>query len=393
MRTVNIVVGGYLLLTQLSSANAASQQPLQPWEEPQDTLQALMNSDQYAWQLFVALNWPADLNNRNANPNKKFGDDGPVVWETWRNTRFTAEDSVFREDGSDPGSWLEGAKTVTARSSNDFIPTPLKLAAALAAMTDPRPSTVTRFDRPTVTSGEVRMNKAAYEYVRTNGLYNQDGIKALIKQGVRDLSFPLGAKEIKAEWKMIKDSDKPRYHWTEFHRNGKAEIWGLTALHISTKDLPRWFWATFEHIDNQQAQPAGAPETANLGWQTESVDKFACAKPPYNCNLAPTGIGLEGTKWENYRLRGTQLDFVDNTGLPTILGNSQIEGIFHTKSSCVTCHARATKDINFAHLNFASFEVGTPNRDDFLDPTTQKPRYMQLDFVWSFLMARPKAGQ
>jgi hypothetical protein len=34
---------------------------------------------------------------------------------------------------------------------------------------------------------------------------------------------------------------------------------------------------------------------------------------------------LQGTKWENYRLRGTQIDFIDSMGVPTLLGNSQIE--------------------------------------------------------------------
>ena len=37
------------------------------------------------------------------------------------------------------------------------------------------------------------------------------------------------------------------------------------------------------------------------------------------------GIGLQGTKWENYRLRGAQSDFVTPIGAPTILANSQIE--------------------------------------------------------------------
>jgi hypothetical protein len=51
---------------------------------------------------------------------------------------------------------------------------------------------------------------------------------------------------------------------------------------------------------------------------------------------------VEGTVWQYYRLRGTQVDFVTSVGRPTILGNTQIEGSFQETSSCIACRARAT---------------------------------------------------
>ena len=32
--------------------------------------------------------------------------------------------------------------------------------------------------------------------------------------------------------------------------SGVTRLFGLTALHITTKDLPNWFWATFESVYN-----------------------------------------------------------------------------------------------------------------------------------------------
>lgn len=42
-----------------------------------------------------------------------------------------------------------------------------------------------------------------------------------------------------------------------------------------------------------------------------------------------------------YRLKGSQVDFVQSTGHRILLGNSVTEGGFMMSSSCMTCHARA----------------------------------------------------
>src|SRR5213075_1028400 len=83
-------------------AEARAQQAADPWREPQDTVAALLQPDQYAWRLFVALNWPANAANRVPDPGKPFGAPGPVVWETWRNVRPEAPGAVFPPNGSDP---------------------------------------------------------------------------------------------------------------------------------------------------------------------------------------------------------------------------------------------------------------------------------------------------
>ena len=103
-------------------------------------------------------------------------------------------------------------------------------------------------------------------------------------------------------------------------------------MHIATKDLPTWFWATFEHVDNA---------AAGEGWKLPSRDTFACGRAAPDCNRVPLGLGLAGTVWQNYRLRGTLTGFVDSQGRPRLLGNSALETGMQSSASCITCHARS----------------------------------------------------
>jgi hypothetical protein len=48
--------------------------------------------------------------------------------------------------------------------------------------------------------------------------------------------------------------------------------------------------------------------------------------------------------WQNYCLKGSQVDFTSPAGIPTLLGNSVPENGFVNTSSCLTCHAHAAFD-------------------------------------------------
>jgi hypothetical protein len=382
-----------VLLTALAVVAASGTSPAQqvdwsePWVEPQDTAAAFASPDEYAWRLFVALNWPADLAQRAADPDKALGDPGPVTWETWKNAR-----EVFLSDGADPGPWLDEPVPV-ARVIEEADPAALQQIVRAEVLGQELPT----FDpiAAQFSINETRLNQATYDFVRERELYHLGGQMALIRNGVRTISFPLAAKEIKAQWRQIDDTEeqKARYHWAEFtDAAGETAIYGLTALHITTKDLPNWFWATFEHVDNPT-------RPGNERWLLPSVDRFACADGPADCNEAPADIGLEQTKWQHYRLRGTQIDFTDSTGRPTLLANSQPEEGFQLTSSCITCHARATiGEIRGTPERLAIFDqigqgfVGPTDPDWFEAETLQGrvPLFTQLDFVWSLFRARPQ---
>ena len=167
----------------------------------------------------------------------------------------------------------------------------------------------------------------------------------------------------------------------------------LLSMHISSKDLPQWFWATFEHVANQgrcdwtgcndsfgylvaetadvdKAQAEGlAPPARNFTppHKTQKVaglDQLALVlgdrylgvdaiSPAFDAILKGYGIGTgsginqsgrptpQDLAWRSYRLKGTQTSFVTATGRATHLGNSVTEAGFVSSASCISCHARA----------------------------------------------------
>lgn len=392
-----------LALAALGPAASATE-ARQPWEVPDDVALALRDPDRFAWELFRALTSPVDLDTRQADPALPYGSEGAVVFQAW-----ALADAVYLDDAREPPAWPD---------------LPIETVLELHASDSPRQLAMLRVVEPVPpgTEGhqvdEVRLNRAAFDYVRDNGLYSVGGQQRYYYAG-KNLAFPPGAIEVKAVWRPIADADRSRYHWAEFHdaERDRTLLYGLTALHVMSKVLPRWHWATFEHVDNPLRHGIH-----DEGWLNRSRDSFACPPHQLDCNLAPTSIGLEGTRWENYRLRGSQIDFTDDFGNPVILANSELETGFQTTASCMSCHVRATigPDINAA----ASFEFGpdntahpltgpvasrlpvfavgpdgritsfhgTPDPAEFLVTGTEGPypaTYSMLDYVWSLSRAKP----
>jgi|GEM_PF-704709 len=324
---------------------------------------AINSSDEFAWILFERMNQqvPGDPHGR-------------VLWETW-----ALADQVF-SDPNNPPTWLGPAAPM--RSTSDFDTEPLQQRILRLQRLKASPELRPQFSEPHALNGanETRLNQDAFDFVVGNDLYNVEGQEKFFEQGV-PIEFPIDAKETKAQWRRIQVSDAGRYHTaTTKNPDGSTQLWGLTSLHITTKDLPNWFWCTFEHKDNP-GREAVIPDRDSHGL-------------PAN---------LIGTKWENYVLRGSQIDFVTSIGQTTLLASSQIESGFQDSSSCITCHARAT--IGEKSLGFSSpasrlpvFEgpkgsVGVPKPEWYVDLATSPPtrRFTQMDFVWSLFRAKRKS--
>ncbi len=365
-----------------------------PWSEPQDAVAARDHSDEYAWRLFVALNWPADPLARRADRAAHFGDDKPVVWESWQNAT-----AVYRPDGTDPGPWAKGGVAPRPATAERFETVSLKdvpnarhvVHGVMVPWVDPLESAKRL--------SEIRMNRAAFEFIRAHDLYSIDGQLRAIAAG--QVRFPYGVKEVKAKWRPINEAERARYHTlTVTLADGTQRLYGLTALHIASKDLPNWFWATFEHVDNP-ALPDGEH------WLLASHDDFACRDGAADCNRPPPHIGLEGTVWEYYRLRGSLTSFTDPSGAARRLANSELEAGFQTTASCMTCHARASIAWRPGTLDDGTIEAlrlpifDGPGRRGFIgmpqaawyapavaDPGTVPARFVPLDFVWSLGLAR-----
>ncbi len=385
-----------MLAAMLLSSQARALDWQTPWAEPNDRALTAENSDEYAWRLFTALNWPADLRTGVADRSASLGVDGPVVWESW-----STAGAIFLDDGSDPGPWAERRDSAAIATESRFETRSLKelpnarhiVGGVMVPLADP----LANASRLT----EIRMNRASYDYIRRADLYNLGGQLRAYAAGTR-IDFPLGARNVKAKWRPISDAERSRYHTVQVaFTDGTKHLFGLTALHIASKDQAHWFWATFEHVDN--------PLLADSeGWQLPSRDRFSCRGPAADCNRAPRGIGLEGTVWQYYRLRGTLTSYVDSVGRPQRLANSELETGMQTTASCMTCHARASIgvvagaparlpifDLSRSELAQRALTrrgyVGLPKPEWFGDShgAGLGPAFRPVDFVWSMAKAKP----
>ncbi|HVW69899.1 MAG TPA: hypothetical protein VHB68_13050, partial [Steroidobacteraceae bacterium] len=126
--------------------------------------------DRRAWREFVAVNWPADARERRADRAASLGADAPSTWETWQNVK-----DIFLLGGKDPGPWLARAPALSTTNAAARFDTG-SFAAAVPAK-HVVAGVMVPFD-PIETAthvNETRLNRAAFEYVRANDLYNIDG--------------------------------------------------------------------------------------------------------------------------------------------------------------------------------------------------------------------------
>lgn len=241
----------------------------------------------FAWQEFIALNWPAAPKGGGvASPEgpRSFGRPGardPVVWES-----FMDAHELMTPDGSAPPPWgtpptvpdackkLGKAAGVRAlRHSSKFtadleVPGDLAEAAPFDA-----PNWLADRDGNPVMY-EILVNQDEYQYIVDSGFYNataqQDSLKSgthvNVPRGV--IGGATGSIEIKAAWLVVTDPKEPRW---KTYKLADALVWdgedqcqeqtvALVGLHIihKTTSNPQWTWATFEHVDNAPDQAAVA---------------------------------------------------------------------------------------------------------------------------------------
>ena len=340
---------------------------------------AMNNPDKFAWELFVAISPPA---NNGTND---------VLWETW-----AEEEDVFDNPNATP-VWPGNAPRPASKPKR-LNPITQRLVAIEEAKLRPRrlkkkkgARVLPQFVPPQTGSGEeVRLNKPTFDFIVANNLWYIEGQVAAFNVGAK-IDFPTDAKEIKAIWQPITEAQKPRFHWQPNPLDGNKP-YGLVALHVISKDLPNWTWATFEQMDNpNRCKVLGCHDSFGVTSGGEVSSAL----------LAMFRAAGLGPQWQYYRLDGAQTDFTDSTGIPTLLGNSITEDGFVATSSCMTCHARSTIGPTPAGQRANRLSVFDPNNPGqsnngapnptwfYTDPTKPATRkYLQLDFLWSLRKAQ-----
>jgi hypothetical protein len=358
-----------------------------------DPAPALNYPDHFVWKLFVEVNAkPASQTTLKTSDGKSVTTND-ALWETWADDPWTFPASP---DPAHPPVWPG-----TVRPGKRLV--------------KPFRGTVHVPDSVLITVGgteEVRRNRSTFDFVVNNGLWYTQGIAAFFGGG-KIVDFPLDSIEVKGNWVPIQESDKPHYHWN-YDASGK--LYGLVAMHITSKALPNWIWATFEWVGNAGRcdfigcrdcfgyTPSIVPsqtKTAGTVYPGGAITK------PLAAMFQEGGLtGEWGAEWLNYRLKGSQTDFTDSSGVPLQVGNSVTEGGFVQTASCMTCHSRAA--VNAAGQNvFPIFGEKEPLPLQTLSPLEYQTQYttyngppdpnwfwlftgqetkkvnMQVDFVWA----------
>jgi hypothetical protein len=352
-----------LTLVTAQHANAADPAP------------ALNQPDMVSWQLFAMVNAPAATPGNNN-----------VLFETW-----ASDQDTFRVTPIWPTT--PGPMVLSVPALEEFRPV--------------RPGL-----QPRVLPGgseETRRNKVTFDFIVSHNLYKRSGLRTAFASG-KELVFPIDSVEVKANWVPANTVNASLYH-VNTASDGKQ--YALVSMHIISKQIPNWTWATFEHENNRgrcdyigcrddfgATVPFVPPEPSS---QTGKIYP-PCKKTPevlplfQKAKLAPV--------FEHYCLKGSQVDFITATGLATHLGNSVTEMGFDNTSSCMTCHARAAFNVfgqPFPNAGFIDPPVpslcpvpnpsidacspnGAPEPQWFWSkPGTpnQRPLFMPADFVWA----------
>lgn len=352
-----MVIGGWL------GAKTCSAEAPNP---SNDLLTLRSNPDQFAWMLFVHVNSRVSPKSQDA------------LWETWADDPLTFP---ANPDPANPPKWpdpthshggtAEFRKSLRLRSKveghtlrmNRSFEKALKAKTGAPLPQEIDPSSQAGF-APVVE--QVTRNKVTFDYIIRNSLWYQQGNAERVNREPA-IIFPTDSIAIKAEWKPLTASDdKTKYHW---NTDDKGNVYGLVALHITSKAIPNWVWTTFEWVDNPgRSDYIGSSDTFGVNYpippkqqvsqgSRPSTRTFQAPNPQLG-TVYPAGeftkvldelfdksFGADNawkSQFKNYRLKGTQVDFVDATGRPTLLGNSIAENGFVATSSCITCHARAS---------------------------------------------------
>ena len=276
-RAAKIGSAGVLALAALAAAGRlAAQQPGPPPypsgplvpsgavvlhdDTPDNSALPVNFPDKFAWKLFLEVDRKAErqgpIGGKAGNPMSN-----DAVWETWADDPQTFPNDP---DPSNPPRWPNAGQ---ARSKAKTLAPRLRRRAELLRMRRPQVETVAigkltpgGFSAPdgNGVGEEVHRNKVTFDYIVENGLWYREGIAAFFDKAAKavgdDVDFasktvnlPRASIEVKANWIVIDEKDKPKFHW---NYNGEGQLLGLVAMHIISKDLPNWFWCTFEHVDN-----------------------------------------------------------------------------------------------------------------------------------------------
>jgi hypothetical protein len=329
-----------LVSTGLARAQVAINiDPALPSEIPGGAPAAtLQQAAAFAWQEFIAVNWPALAGQRDTpDTGQKFGGgSGPLVWQTFRSKveifnltkdaaggfappGYSATDPNFGY-GTTPPAYYYATRVVPACKGQNLPPAPAwinldettqigldQMFAGGPVINDSANTS------PQLIRFAVKANRVEYDYVAKNQYYLPGNVKAAAANNVQAytrhppiapnspfISFPAGTVEIKSAWRPLNGNDNPAHFHMQtvrFYENKGSgntpcyfeQQWGLIALHIiqKTPSAPAFIYATFEQAENIR-QPNGTPVEDADGNVTNPIPGAAPTTPAMAYQDSPT---------------------------------------------------------------------------------------------------------
>ncbi|MEO8673034.1 MAG: hypothetical protein ABI411_17080 [Tahibacter sp.] len=203
---------------------------------------------------------------------------------------------------------------------------------------------------------EVFVNASESDFVEKNGLKTLTGQQTYAKANGGTVTFPWTAVEIKADWVPTTSFANPTFQCpdptnTLYTETINGTCYALVGLHISSKVLPDWLWATFEPasaVTNPNRCDPNLYDTCFDPWGTTSATPYGKGQTVPQSAALKQLMAAEGLNkaFNNYYLTGVQTQFVNSKGA-TPLGSSFVEfnaGVNPGQASCITCHRYAYFD-------------------------------------------------
>lgn len=357
--------------------------------------------DIYSWNIFLALNWPGNSGNCEADPSKNItavqsGDGTFTVWQT-----YMPGENVFVNPGyQTPAAWCSG-NGLSAGAQRTFgniakaTANAKKLGGAFLQISEPG-GDVLQASGDVVTDQSQRwlryerlMNKVEYDYIVPNR-WNAVQLQTMFNNNDA-IRIPKGAIEVKSSWKVLTPSEVSgkRYFTTQATVcntpddqktpcDAQPVTLGLVGLHIvqQTNDGGTMFWSTFEQVDNDTVffdPTSTAPVNTDFAKQPFTELDASCKginQPTQIKRMTPIPAAKElntyyqqllaGSVFANYQLISTQWTTGVGTtalGTPQNVANITMETYVQQLNSagatgCMACHLKATTNIKNASGQF-----------------------------------------
>lgn len=250
---------------------------------------------------------------------------------------------------------------------------------------------------------EVFVNADEATFIRSNGLTTLTGQQAYGAKNGGAITFPWTSIEIKADWVPTSSFANPTFQCPDptnklYTETINGTCYALVGMHISSKALPDWVWATFEPASSITNPNRCDPKLYNAcfdPWGTTSKVPYGKGttvpqSPQLQQLMAQAGLNKA---FNNYYLTGVQTQFVNAQGQAIPLGSSFVEfnaGVNPGQASCITCHKYAYLGgtLQQPEQNFGGPPAGWPavgyacNKNQQGNCTPVIPNSVSQDFSW-----------